>query len=711
MIRKIFFTDDALSNNSKVGFFAAGIIFTALRIVGDVILFMIGKYNLENLLLWNTITSSIIIFSFMMTLFMENSQKKKGDNNNFSVDYLKDVNKFFLISISILFAGIFIEAITNVGRIPENLFTLFSQIAFSLFVLIATIYVIHYLYKWFNIRKHKRTKFYLFIIAYIYSFFIIKEFMQFHLGYKLEFLDVFGIIVYISLVVLSWLLNSKNSWVTLLPRDLKVKQAWLSFFTFIIAIVVMSRFADLSDFNIIILKYFPFSRTIIIITFIILSTSMLRIFFLILASLPTSTIVERRTSEISSLTYLNKLVADSLDYNIDNLFDVVTKLALQSCNANSSWTELYEGNTVRIVKSININENAVYAAHNDFDLTGMLCKFQQSELIDSVVESKYFSAMKNYLPNVKSLIIIPLFSSTDRIGTLLVGDTEEYSFEIDDLKVLNAFGDNIRIALENAKLVKASIEKERYKNELLVAQKIQSKLLPSILPEIENYSISAYSIPATEVGGDYYDIVKLKNGNYCILVGDVSGKGFSAAFYMAQLKGIVMSVAASANSPSELLRKINKILYGNIEKKLYITMSALSIVDNQGNISFARAGHMPFLIKQNNKISSSIPNGIGLGLANESIFDNALEEVSLKLNENDAVLMFTDGINEMQSEDKEEFGYEPLKNTLSDNKNNNAIEVTENIIKKVQQYGDNLIHSDDMTIFALIFLGNKKLME
>jgi len=296
-------------------------------------------------------------------------------------------------------------------------------------------------------------------------------------------------------------------------------------------------------------------------------------------------------------------------------------LALQTCRGIASWTELYPTEGEVIIGSTQyLSEGHIKALNTDYTIHTFFKNLEKPLLVQSINEDERLSALNwKILPAVKSLIAIPLFAGDERVGTLVVLHPEEYGLEQDDLRVMEAFGDNINLALENAKLLKDSIEKERYKRELILAREMAEKLLPVKLPYINKYSVSAFSVPAEEVGGDYYDIVKLKNGKKCILVGDVSGKGMSSAFYLAQLKGVALAVAAEAESASDILRRINDTLYGRIEKQIYITLSALVIEDSIGNITFSRAGHMPLVIKQNNEIKFYKSEGIGIGLANDII--------------------------------------------------------------------------------------------
>ena len=242
---------------------------------------------------------------------------------------------------------------------------------------------------------------------------------------------------------------------------------------------------------------------------------------------------------------------------------------------------------------------------------------------------------------------------------------------------------------------------------MFLAREMEEKLLPGVLPEIEGYSIAAFSIPATEVGGDYYDIVTLKTGKKCILIGDVSGKGMSSAFYMAQLKGVVMALAPESLSPSDLLSKINQTLFNNIERQMYITLSAISINDADGNISFSRAGHMPVFIKINEEIKTFQPNGIGIALTGSKLFNRNIEEVNIELSKASACIMFTDGINELRNSVNSEFGFDSLKQILKNSVYNSRAEsLIIEIKNNIESFLGNNIPHDDMTVVVLVYHGN-----
>ncbi|MFP4529399.1 MAG: GAF domain-containing SpoIIE family protein phosphatase, partial [Candidatus Kapaibacterium sp.] len=435
----------------------------------------------------------------------------------------------------------------------------------------------------------------------------------------------------------------------------------------------------------------------------------LRIFFATVAALPTSEIVERRTSEISSLTYLNRYIAASIKSDNSYLIDTVTKLALQSSGAVAAWTELYEpdGGETLCCPTPNVSEERLRRAKENINIQKRLRELRKTLLIESIPENEEFSFLQREMPFANSMIIVPLFSGDTKIGNLFVVHNDEFGFEQDDVKVLSAFSDNVSIALENSRLVKESIEKEHYKRELMLAREMQKKLLPQELPHMENFSLGAFSLPAEEVGGDYYEICRLKGGDICMLIGDVSGKGMTAAFYMAQLKGVALSHAPECGDPAELLRRINATMYGSMEKQMFITLSAITIDESNCRIMMARAGHMPAIIRKNGLIEIVRPDGIGIGLAPAEVFDKSMELYQSEFEFGDSCLLFTDGVNELRNEKGHDFGYEPLEKIVGRSGYDTAEELIKIIIDNLQNFsGSNPAH-DDMTVIAVLCNNNQ----
>ena len=148
------------------------------------------------------------------------------------------------------------------------------------------------------------------------------------------------------------------------------------------------------------------------------------------------------------------------------------------------------------------------------------------------------------------MVVVPLLSHEKVLGVLYATKDMEYGFDKEDVELISAFADQATIAIENSRLIEKSLERERLIREMMLAQDMPRKLLPQSLPGVVGVDIDALSSPAFEVGGDYYDFTMLDEHHLGILVGDVSGKGVSAAFYMAEMKGIFQSLSKIDRSPA-----------------------------------------------------------------------------------------------------------------------------------------------------------------
>lgn len=683
------------------------------RIAGDVILFLVNQFSPSTPSLWKAFTSISLTFALFLYFFRGDFQSKKTIQTDFTRDFFKDLKYILLFIIILHFSKLLI--IENPARIDRNLFALIFSDLLSVFCTFISVYFYWFFYKWQYTHRHIGTKGYLKVINISFVVLIIL-FPVFDnpviglTGSRLpeilrDILQIITIIVLVTMLVSVLFISKKNEWIAILPKRKKLNLLLLTLITFLL-MIAFDISHDSKDILYKTLYYFsPFSARLIYINVMILSVYFLRLLLTTLGSLPTAEIVEHQTQEIQSLTYLSKVLAVNRDIN--TIIESVTEMALRASGGSSAWLEKYNGDEKPTLISLKfISETNVRELHDHFGLERAFKNISEPILIESVPEDDTFSSSTvDFSVYAKSLIAVPIYAGNLRYGTLVVLHSEEYGFNVERLKVLSSFNDNIAIAIENTRLIADSIEKEKYKKELLLARDMQMKLLPQKLPDIKNYDISAYTKPAEEVGGDFYDICKLKNGKCCILIGDVSGKGISAAFYMAQLKGIVLALAKESVSARDLLVKLNDTLYGKMDRRVYITLSALVIDDEYGNISLARAGHLPGLLISPGKCEMVKPSGIGLGLKDDAFFSKYIDEQKLTLNSKCALILITDGVNEVRNENGVELGLNNLKLFLENKVCITSKEYIESINEYVTEYmGSNLQH-DDITIISLAFNG------
>ncbi len=254
--------------------------------------------------------------------------------------------------------------------------------------------------------------------------------------------------------------------------------------------------------------------------------------------------------------------------------------------------------------------------------------------------------------------------------------------------------------------VKNITERQRLQRELEIAREVQMSFLPSKDPRFNGLDIAARCIPALEVGGDYYDFVHLDDNRFGIIIGDVSGKGTHAAFYMTLAKGFVKALSKTVNSPSEFLIKINELFYENVERGTFISMIYGIFDVSARTLTFSRAGHNPVIAKHSGKKELELlnPVGLALGLENGTIFSRTIKEIKVHMQRGDTFVFYTDGFTEARNKYKLEFTEQRLTDTISQNIELPAKELLEKTITDVKTFAGKALQHDDMTMVVVKIL-------
>jgi sigma-B regulation protein RsbU (phosphoserine phosphatase) len=223
------------------------------------------------------------------------------------------------------------------------------------------------------------------------------------------------------------------------------------------------------------------------------------------------------------------------------------------------------------------------------------------------------------------------------------------------------------------------------------------------LVSVPGVRLAALCLPAAEVGGDYYDLLPLGPTRMGVLVADVSGKGTSAALYMAELKGLVLSLSRIYDSPRQLLIEANRILSANMDARSFVTMTYAVVDSAARRMRFARAGHNPLIQLEAKSGRSRIlaPPGLGLGLDPGGRFEAILEEAEVSLEPGDFFLFFTDGLSEAMNPGAELFGEGRLRLILEEGRALGSEELRERILEEVQRFVGEALPHDDMTLVVL----------
>ncbi|MFQ5603555.1 MAG: SpoIIE family protein phosphatase [bacterium] len=368
------------------------------------------------------------------------------------------------------------------------------------------------------------------------------------------------------------------------------------------------------------------------------------------------------------------------------------------------WKEEISGMFKPQLLAAQVSPNSTTFSGKDAVIKYLARKKQLVDLSPLQEELDLSADEQNRWRQLKTEIIQPLISKGQLVGLISLGEKENLEpFYKEDIELLETLGDQLNISLENALLTEELREQERLKKELEVARQIQLSSLPQKDPEVDGLDISGVSIPALEVGGDYYDYFQLQDGRFGVVVGDVSGKGTSAALYMSQLKGIIKTASKFYKSLKDLMKEVNAITFHNIGEQSFITLTCGAFDPKSRKFQMVRAGHLPLIYYsvKNKACQQIIPKGIGVGLDRGQIFDQELEEVEFKFQRGDVFLFYSDGIDEARNAKGDEFASRSIEKLVVENGCENALALRDKILSSVRQFSGKSTQDDDMTLVVV----------
>ncbi len=246
-------------------------------------------------------------------------------------------------------------------------------------------------------------------------------------------------------------------------------------------------------------------------------------------------------------------------------------------------------------------------------------------------------------------------------------------------------------------------ERERLQRELEIAHDVQMSFLPKKKPDIPALDVASTCIPAHEVGGDYYDFITINDHLFGIVIGDVSGKGTKASFYMTLTKGILRSTARNETDPAEVLRSVNRTFYESAERGAFISM-VYGIFDlKQRTLTVARAGHNPVILWKTAQANVEMinPKGMALGLDNGEVFDKSIHEKTVTFEPGDVFIFYTDGFSEAANKRNEEFGDERLVAAARFYQQYSAGEILNGLVNETNMFIGRTPQRDDMTMVVV----------
>ncbi|HUL43799.1 MAG TPA: SpoIIE family protein phosphatase [Bacteroidota bacterium] len=297
-------------------------------------------------------------------------------------------------------------------------------------------------------------------------------------------------------------------------------------------------------------------------------------------------------------------------------------------------------------------------------------------------------------------VVIPLQIQQQTKGVLALGEKirgGEYTKT--DLDFLFSVGNLAIISLENARLFKEAIEKQRLEDELQIAKEIQRGLLPKALPSIPQFDFAAINISSKQVGGDYYDVLPLEGNRFVIAIGDVSGKGAPASLLMANLQATIRALVPLGLPLGELTRRVNDLICENTGLDRFITFFWGILDVGKSTFQYSSAGHNPpFLLRADGRMERLEEGGLILGIMKAA---TAYPVGEIQLGAGDVLVLFTDGVTEAMNTQNEEIGEETVEGVIRKNQPCDARKILASIVDAVKEHSRNAPQYDDITVVVL----------
>src|SRR5712692_1988 len=276
-------------------------------------------------------------------------------------------------------------------------------------------------------------------------------------------------------------------------------------------------------------------------------------------------------------------------------------------------------------------------------------------------------------------------------------------FSQSDFVVFKSIAEQSAFALYNAIIYSEANEKKRLDHDLEIARDIQRILLPAEAPAVNGFEISGINVPARQVSGDYFDYIKVDDQRLGVAIADVSGKGVPASLIMAICRSVLRSQAAQNPSPADVLKKVNRQLYPDIKEDMFISMAYLILDHVHNGVTLARAGHdAPLLYKRSSQSVTPVkPPGMVVGIDSGNVFDRITGDFPIRLERDDCLVLYTDGVTEALDADGNEFGVERTMQSVRASAGHGAQAIITRLIDDLRNFVGSHPQNDDITLIAI----------
>jgi serine phosphatase RsbU (regulator of sigma subunit) len=639
----------------------------------------------------------IILNLFILSLFYYYKLKIERDEVLNFVDLLWRVFATGLVATVISLGLRLLEHLMNSTRLTTNV--VFRDFVYLVNLGLMIGFLIMAFTAWKRLILYQKSKW----LLRLWAFFEIGLLLSLlYNSFKIPMIEwlygtMLGIFVVVGLV-----LSGNMKWVAYLNFRQKWTSLLLLLLTIFYLLYILYTNSALSENIANVSQYFTDYRYHVFILSLIVFVAVYSIFsfLVILFNLPTTSVFEQKLEEVVNFQRISQSI--QTEQSEESVYNILLETSVSTVFADAAWLEINSEQVEYKLFTYRISDKEAHDIINHLrsqNVKGVLD--QGSDKTKNL--SKHLASLKG--SRFRSILAFPIHVKGDNIGTLALLKELPEGFNKEMTKIVSTFANQAGISIENFRLMEEALQNERYKEELKIAKTVQKSLLPELLEKDNDFDIAAFSESADEVGGDYYDTLRINEHQVSLIIADVSGKGTTAAFHMSQMKGIFHSLAQDDIGPNDFMVRANQALVYCLERGSFISATYFIIDTKRKRIRYARAGHCPVLYycAATGCTEYFKDKGIALGMVRNKSYSNFIQANEFEYKPGDIMVLYTDGITEAKDGKGEEFGYDRLENVIREVRSFAPKQIQEHLINKLYEFSGTTNINDDYTTMIVKF--------
>lgn len=391
-------------------------------------------------------------------------------------------------------------------------------------------------------------------------------------------------------------------------------------------------------------------------------------------------------------------------FHIEQLLEQIMEIIIEVLKPDRAYLLFKDPETDELIPEV-LKVRGNGDGEHEVKISTSICERCMNEgvslLVSDAAQDDRFASQESIIVNrIRTAMVAPLIYKDDTIGVVYIDtNTRVVPFSQEELELLTGITNQAAVAISNARLHSQLVEQHKIAREMEIARTIQMNLLPKVYPDLPGFEISAMSLPAKHVGGDYYDFLRLPDERVALAIADVSGKGVPAAILTATTRSYLQSETQHPTSGiTDTVARINRMVHRDVTNDMYVTMALLYLDSETGELEYVNAGHShPVLLTASGNIRYLDKGGLFLGILPDSEFESG----RISMEPGDVLVLYTDGVTDILNTSGEDFGTERLMEILTSNASESAEQMRNTIYKACIQHRGEADQFDDFTLIIV----------